>query len=65
MLDIKIDGEDYNLEDFSEEAKAQLANLQFVDSELLRLNSQAAVLQTARSAYGKALSDALPKPKAN
>ena len=65
MLNIKIDGKDYNLEDFSDEAKAQLASLQFVDSELQRLNSQAAVLQTARIAYSKALNDALPQPKAN
>ena len=65
MLNIKIDGKDYNLEDLSDEAKAQLASLQFVDSELQRLNSQAAVLQTARIAYSKALNDALPQPKAN
>lgn len=65
MLNIKIDGKDYNFEDLSDEAKAQLASLQFVDSELQRLNSQAAVLQTARIAYSKALNDALPQPKAN
>ena len=65
MLNIKIDGKDYNLEDLSEEAQSQLASLQFVDSELQRLNSQAAILQTARIAYSKALNDALPKPEAN
>ena len=62
---IKIDGKDYNLEGLSEAAKAQLVSLQFVDSELQRLNAQAAVLQTARIAYSKALGDALPKAEAN
>ena len=65
MLNINIDGKDYNIEDFSDEAKAQLASLQFVDNELQRLNAQAAVLQTARLAYSKALNDALPKPEAS
>ncbi len=41
------------------EAKAQLASLQCVDTELQRLNAQAAALQTGRMAYAKALSDAL------
>lgn len=57
---IKIDNKDYELDQLSDEAKAQLASLQFVDAELQRLNGQAAVLQTARMAYAKALSDALP-----
>ena len=43
----------------SEEAKAQLQSLQFVDQELAKLQAQAAVLQTARIAYAKALNDAL------
>ena len=57
---IKIDGKDYELDNFSEEAKGQLASLQFVDAELLRLVAQTAVLQTARMAYSKALQQALP-----
>ncbi|MDP3875504.1 MAG: DUF6447 family protein [Methylobacter sp.] len=61
MTTIKIDNKDYELESLSDEARAQLANVQFVDQELQRLNAQAAVLQTARLAYAKALTDALPK----
>lgn len=57
---IKIDDKDYDLDQLSDEAKAQLASLQFVDNELQRLNAQSAVLQTARMAYSKALNDALP-----
>jgi len=56
---IKIDDKDYDTETLSEESKAQLQSLQFVDQELARLQAQAAILQTARIAYAKALSDAL------
>ena len=56
---IKIDDKDYDTETLSEEAKAQLTGIQFVDQELHRLNAQAAILQTARIAYAKALNDAL------
>ena len=57
---IKIDDKDYDFDQLSDNAKAQLASLQFVDAELQRLNAQTAVLQTARMAYAKALNDALP-----
>ncbi|HUY04202.1 MAG TPA: hypothetical protein VMV33_13045 [Rhodocyclaceae bacterium] len=60
MPTIKIDDKDYDLDQLSEEAKSQLLSLQFVDSELQRLNAKAAVLQTARAAYSKALNEALP-----
>jgi len=57
---IKIDNKDYDTDALSESAKAQLQSLQFVDQELQRIQAQAAVLQTARIAYSKALNDALP-----
>ena len=60
MPTIKIDDKDYDFDQLSDNAKAQLASLQFVDAELQRLNAQTAVLQTARMAYAKALNDALP-----
>ena len=56
---IKIDNKDYELDTLSEEAKAQLGMLQFVDAELKRFNAQTAVLQTARIGYAKALNEAL------
>ena len=56
---IKIDDKDYDTDALSEQAKAQLTSLQFVDQELARLQAQAAILQTARIAYAKALTDAL------
>ena len=59
MTTITIDDKQYDLDTLSEEAKAQLVSIQFVDQELQRVNAQAAVLQTARVAYSKALNDAL------
>ncbi|MBP6718111.1 MAG: hypothetical protein KA173_04545 [Rhodoferax sp.] len=60
MSKITIDSTDYELDQLSDDAKAQLQSLQFVDSELNRLSAQTAVLQTARMAYFKALKAALP-----
>ena len=60
MSTITIDNHAYDLDTLSDEAKAQLQSLQFVDAELARLQAQAAVLQTARIAYSKALQAALP-----
>ena len=60
MPNITIDNHSYDLDTLSTEAKAQLQSLQFCDSELARLHAQAAVLQTARMAYSKALQAALP-----
>ena len=60
MSTITIDNQAYDLDTLSDEAKAQLQSLQFVDAELARLQAQTAVLQTARAAYSKALQAALP-----
>ena len=58
---VKINEKEYDFDLLSAEAKQQLGSLKFVDAELQRLNAQAAVLQTARIAYAKALQEALPK----
>ena len=60
MPTINIDGKDYELDQLSTDARAQLQSMQFVDAELLRLQAHAAALQTARMAYAKALQAALP-----
>ena len=61
MPTIKIDEKEYEIDLLPAKAKDQLASLQFVDAELQRLQSQAAVLQTARMAYSNALKELLPK----
>jgi hypothetical protein len=60
MTTITIDNKPYELDSLSDEAKQQLQSLQYCDAELARLQAQAAVLQTARVAYSKALQAALP-----
>ena len=62
MPTIKIDNVDYDTDKLSNDAKAQLASIQFCDQELQRLQAQAAAYQTARQAYAKALQAALPIP---
>lgn len=65
MTTITIDHHEYELDVLSDEAKAQLQSLQFVDAELARLTAQIAVLQTARIAYSHALQKALPPASAS
>lgn len=52
---ITIDGIEYNFNDLSDNAKAQLANIQFVDAQIQQLNNEWAVADTARLAYANAL----------
>tara|TARA_E500000331_G_C17060713_1_gene628074 strand:- start:81 stop:266 length:186 start_codon:yes stop_codon:yes gene_type:complete len=61
MPNINIDGKEYNIDDISENAKNQLASLQFVQSEIRRLESQMAVNKTAASLYTNALKNELEK----
>lgn len=62
MPTITIDDQEYDLDSLSDDAKAQLQMLQFVDVELQRLGAQTAVLKTARIGYGKALVAAVQAP---
>ena len=61
MNSITIDDKEYNLENLSEDAKQQLASLQFVQGELKRIEGQTAVYRTAYSAYSAALKNELEK----
>lgn len=56
---VTIDDSKYNLEDFSEQGRAQLANIQFAEQELNRLQNSQAVMQTARAQYGRVLAEEL------
>jgi len=60
MPTIKIDNKEYDLDTLSDECKAQLASIQFVEQELARLQAKAAVLQTAKAAYLQGLQKSLP-----
>lgn len=59
MSEITIDGKKFNVDSLSNNAKAQLGNLQFVDQEIARAQAHLAVLQTARNAYAQALKQEL------
>ena len=61
MPKVKIDEKEYELDDLSDDAKAQLASLNFVNNELVRLNATLATYQTARIAYSRALKQLLDK----
>tara|TARA_E500000331_G_C17067561_1_gene631069 strand:- start:11 stop:238 length:228 start_codon:yes stop_codon:yes gene_type:complete len=59
MANIQIDGKDYDIDELSDEAKGQLASIQFVDRELAQLTARVAAMQTARNTYGRALNEIL------
>ena len=62
---VSIDGTEYVLDDLSENAKAQLLNIQFVDAQIQQLNNEWAVADTARIGYTRALKSELEKNKDN
>ena len=55
MPKINVDGVEYNTEDLSDNGKAQLASLQFLEIQMKKLQSEIAVYQTARNSYVAAL----------
>lgn len=55
MAKIKIDGTEYDTDTLSDNAKAQLASLQFNEVHMNRLRNELAVADTARMAYSSAL----------
>lgn len=61
MPKITVDEIEYNTEDLSENGKAQLASLQFLEVQMNKLKSEIAVFQTARSAYVASLKSELEK----
>ena len=58
---VTVNGKEYVLDDLSENAKAQLLNIQFVDAQLQQLNNEWAVADTARIGYTNALKGELKK----
>ena len=59
MATVSIDGKEYDSDNLNEEAKKQLASIQFVQGEINRLNALVAVSQTALAAYTSALKSAV------
>lgn len=61
MATIHIDGEDYETENLSENALAQVNNVQIVDQKIAQLQQDLAIMQTARTAFIQSLKADLPK----
>lgn len=59
MAKITIDDKEYETDEMSESAIAQLTSLQFAAGEIQRLQALLAAMQTASNAYGKALQEEL------
>ena len=62
---INIDGKEYSISELSDNARAQVANLQFVDAQIQQLNNEWAVSDTARIGYTNALKSELEKMKSS
>ena len=60
MPTVTIDDKEYNMDDLPEGAKSQLVNLQVVQNEIKRLESQIAIYKTAANAYSAVLKKELP-----
>ena len=58
---VTIDGVEYDLEQLAENAKAQLTSLQITDQKIAQLQTDLAIMQTARNTYAQALKELLPK----
>ena len=58
---VTVDGKEFSMDELSENAKAQFVNLQFVDAQLLQLQNELAVADTARIGYTNALNNELSK----
>ena len=61
MDKLTIDGQEFDLTNASEEAKAQLSNLQFVNEQILQRNNELQIALTAKLAYSNALKRELEK----
>ena len=61
MQNITIDGDEYDLSNASLEVQAQLRNLQFVNEQIVQLNNELQIAQTAKIGYSRALKRELEK----
>ena len=63
MVKITIDDLEYDTENMSDNAKAQVASLQFNEAHMNRLRNELAIADTAKIAYVNALKVELEKNK--
>ena len=63
MEKITIDDIEYDLANASDEAQVQIANLQFVNEQILQRNNELQIAETAKIGYSRALKRELEKIK--
>lgn len=56
---VTIDNKEYALDSLSDEAKGQLVSIRICDQKIQQAQQELAILQTARNAYARALSNKL------
>ena len=61
---LKLDDKEYDVSDLSENARAQLTSLQFVDEKLKELTNMQALLQRAKNSYVDGLKKEMISSKA-
>jgi cell division protein ZapA (FtsZ GTPase activity inhibitor) len=61
MAKVTIDGKEYETDNMSEDARRQLGNVATCDRKLEELRNETAMIQTARNAYARSLTDMLSK----
>ena len=61
MPKITIDDIEYHTEDLTENGRAQLASLQFLEGHMHKIKQEMAVYQTAQAAYAQALKTEIAK----
>jgi hypothetical protein len=64
MPKFTVDGIDFNTEDLSENGKAQLASLQFLEFQMRKIKDEIAVYNTAKTSYISGLKSELEKSDA-
>ena len=62
---LTLNGKDYDVNQLSDVARAQVTNIQVVDAEVNRLQQQLAIAQTARNTYVAALMAAVEPAEAS
>ena len=61
---IKLDDKEYDVENFSDQAKATLASLQFATTRMRELSNMQALLQRAKKSYVEILKQEMLSSKA-
>ena len=63
MSEFTLDGKSYEIDQLSDEARAQFISYNFANAQLDKLNARRAIFETAKNAYAKALKDILEGSK--